>query len=169
MKAAVLCNGPSKVSFDPHKSLQYKYIMGCNIPWYIDCSATVILDTPVMEYWFQNKLPQMPIWFSRNCWRETPEKARQYFREHDFFKGLLDPLPEYDSSGHVAASKVIQLGYTEIDIYGCDSYFTGVMESYTHQFHDGSPEDKTKQRKGWLKRWETIIKNNPDVTLNFIK
>jgi hypothetical protein len=81
----------------------------------------------------------------------------------------VKPLPEYDSSGHVACSKLIELGYTEIDIFGCDSWFEDVTDSYTHQFTDTRPKDRSKHIVGWRKRWETIMAGNPEVKFNFIR
>jgi hypothetical protein len=164
MKAAVLCNGPSRVDYQP--STEYNYIMGCNIPW-TRVDATVVLDIGVVDKWLKHKIPQTPTWFSEHAWRETKFKDRNYFK--DSFLGLVKPLPEYDSSGHVACSKLIELGYTEIDIFGCDSWFEDVTDSYTHQFTDTRPQDRSKHIVGWRKRWKTIMDGNPDVKLNFIR
>jgi hypothetical protein len=108
----------------------------------------------------------VPTWFSEHAWRETKFRNREYFK--DYFLGLVKPLPAYDSSGHVATSKVIQLGYDEIDIYGCDSWFEDNTDSFTHQYVDGRPQDRSKHIVGWRKRWETIMNSNPDVKITFI-
>ncbi len=163
MKAAVLCNGPSRTLFTD--SDRYNYLIGCNIPWR-QVDSTVVLDIGVVQKWYKNKLPNVPTWFSEHAWRETKFTDRKYFE--DYLLGLVRPLPEYDSSGHVALSQVIKLGYTEIDIYGCDSWFTGVTDSYTHQYSDTRPDDMSKHIVGWRKRWETIIRDNPEVKITFI-
>jgi hypothetical protein len=164
MKAAVLCNGPSKDDFD--NNVCYDYRIGCNIPW-TKVDATVVLDIGVVDKWLKNKIPNVPTWFSEHAWRETKFKDRNYFK--DSFLGIVKPLPEYDSSGHVACSKAIELGYKEINIYGCDSWFTDVTDSYTHQFTDTRPKDRSKHIVGWRTRWNTIINANPDVVINFIR
>ena len=163
MKAAVLCNGPSRVAFN--SALGYNYVIGCNIPW-TEVNSTVVLDIGVVQQWHKRKLPNVPTWFSEHAWRETKFKDRNYFLSS--FLGLVKPLPEYDSSGHVACSKVIELGYTEIDIYGCDSWFKPDTDSYTHQYVDGRPQDRSKHIVGWRKRWETIITSHPEVKITFI-
>lgn len=163
MKAAVLCNGPSRSLFTSPDG--YDYIIGCNIPWR-QVDSTVVLDIGVVAKWWQNKLPNVPTWFSEHAWRETKFRNREYFK--DYFLGLVKPLPAYDSSGHVATSKVIQLGYDEIDIYGCDSWFEDNTDSFTHQYVDGRPQDRSKHIVGWRKRWETIINSHPEVKINFI-
>lgn len=163
MKAAVLCNGPSRSLFISTDS--YDYLIGCNIPWR-QVDSTVVLDIGVVAKWYQNRLPNVPTWFSEHAWRETKFKDREFFK--DSFLGLVKPLPEYDSSGHVACSKVIELGYTEIDIFGCDSWFTSNTESVTHKYCDTRPSNMDKHVVGWRNRWNSIITNNPDVKINFI-
>jgi hypothetical protein len=164
MKAAVLCNGPSR--FDYQGRNGYDYVMGCNIPW-TEVDSTIVLDIGVVDKWLKNKIPTVPTWFSEHAWRETKFKDRNYFMSS--FLGIVKPLPEYDSSGHVACSKVIQLGYKEINIYGCDSWFTEVTDSYTHQFTDTRPKDRSHHIVGWRKRWNAIISANPDVRITFIR
>ena len=163
MTAAVLCNGPSRSLFVSTDG--YDYLIGCNIPWR-QVDSTVVLDVGVVAKWHQYKLPNVPTWFSEHAWRETKFKDRDFFK--DSFLGLVKPLPEYDSSGHVACSKVIELGYTEIDIFGCDSWFTSNTESATHRYWDTRPSNTDKHVVGWRKRWNSIITNNPDVKINFI-
>jgi hypothetical protein len=163
MKAAVLCNGPSRTMFTSPDG--YDYIIGCNIPW-TKVDSTIVLDINVVFEWWNNKLPLSPIWFSEMAWRETNFRNRAYFK--DYFLGLVKALPEYDSSGHVACSKVIELGYKEIDIYGCDAWFTGNTDSYTHRYTDTRPLDTSKHVVGWRNRWNTIMINNPDVKITFI-
>jgi len=165
MKAALLANGPSRVLFDLQSKNRYNYIIGCNVPW-TDVNSTVVLDIGIVQQWWKNKLPLCPIWFSEHAWRETRFTNRKYFENH--FLGLVKPLPEYDTSGHVACSKLIELGYKEIDIYGCDSWFIEDTSSYTHQFHDTRPENMDKHIIGWRKRWNSIIENHKDVFINFI-
>jgi hypothetical protein len=163
MKAAVLCNGPSRSLFTTTDG--YDYLIGCNIPWR-QVDSTVVLDVGVVAQWHKHRFPNVPTWFSTHAWRETRFKDRNFFK--DSFLGLVNPLPEYDSSGHVACSKVIELGYTEIDIFGCDSWFTDSTDSCTHQYVDGRPSDRSKHIIGWRKRWETIMNSHPEVKITFI-
>jgi hypothetical protein len=165
-KVAVLCNGPSRSAYNP--DTEYAYRIGCNIPWtQVDC--TVVLDEEVVRLWHRNHdLINVPTYFSVKAWRETASLGRAFFEP--YLIQLVEPRPEYDSSGHVACSQMIKLGYTDIDIYGCDSWFTQNVHSYTHKF----VKSKTIYTAdghviGWRKRWNEIIKNNPSVTLNFIE
>jgi hypothetical protein len=164
MKAAVLCNGPSRIDYN--ENMKYDYVMGCNIPW-ATVNATVVLDIGVVDKWLKNKIPNVPTWFSEHAWRETKFKDRSYFMKS--FLGIVKPLPEFDSSGHVACSKLIHLGYKEINIYGCDSWFTEVTDSCTHHYVDTRPTDTSHHIVGWRKRWNDIIDANPDVRITFIR
>ena len=167
MKCAVLCNGPSRVDYRP--STEYNYVIGCNVPW-TDVDATVVLDENVIERWSKEPdLIKVPAYFSRKAWMYTDEiKKRDFFIP--YMIEIIDILPEFDSSGHNAVSCMIRKGYTEIDIYGCDSWFDQTIVSYTHQyFKNLNPDDSKKHVNGWRKRWNNIMAGNPEVKLNFIR
>jgi hypothetical protein len=157
MKCAVLCNGDSRSVFT--STDKYNYLIGCNIPWR-QVDATVILDVNVLDKWNE----PCPFYSSVSAWRELHKRER--FEQH--FLGFVDTFAEYDSSGHAATRKVIELGYKEIDIYGCDSWFTNDTESYTHQWVDGRAIDMNKQISVWRARWYELMAKHPDVKINFI-
>jgi hypothetical protein len=164
MKAGVLCNGNSRSLFSSVDG--YDYLIGCNIPWR-QVDANVILDIQVVQKWYKQKeLINAPTYFSEPAWRETRFKERKFFEP--YFLGLVKQLPEHDSCGHVACRKVIELGYIEIDIYGCDSWFEYNNDSNTHQWVDSRSIDSKKQIDAWRKNWNKIIDNHPDVKINFI-
>jgi len=164
MKAAVLCNGATRSLFTAPD--RYRYLIGCNIPWR-QVDANVVLDIEVVRRWYKQKdLISAPTYFSESAWRETRFTERKFFEP--FFLGLVKQLPEHDSCGHVACRKVIELGYTEIDIYGCDSWFEYNNDSHTHQWVDSRSIDKKKQIDAWRVHWNKIIADHPDVVINFI-
>jgi len=165
MKVAVLCNGPSRVVF--RDSLEYDYVIGCNIPWTV-VDATVILDPEIIHYMgLHPELIKIPAYFSRKAWMITDEiKKRKLF--DPYLIELINPKYPYPSAGHVAVEVMIRNGATTIDIYGCDSWFADTIESCTHDYVNTS--DETKRCIGaWRTRWNQIIEDNPNVTLNFIK
>jgi hypothetical protein len=157
MKVAVLCNGSSRSFFTSPTG--YNYLIGCNIPWR-QVDATVILDVNVLDKWNE----PCPFYSSVSAWRELHKRER--FEQH--FLGFVDTFAEYDSSGHAATRKVIELEYKQIDIYGCDSWFTNNTESYTHQWVDGRAIDMNKQISVWRARWYELMAKHPDVKINFI-
>ena len=167
MKASLLCNGPSREDFLPHKR-EYDYIMGCNAPWYDSCDATIIVDEIMMDRWFDNKdLINCNSYFSRKAYMYgSVNKFRHFF--DDKLIEIVDVAPEWDSSGHVGCKILINQGWKEIDIWGCDSWFDQTIVSYTHTITPNlNPDDSKKHVDNWRKHWVTIMSENPDVTINF--
>lgn len=157
MKVALLCNGPSRDLFD--SSSQYDCRIGCNIPW-TKVDFTVIMDVGVLDKWNN----PCRFYASVKAWNEFRTKDRF----SDYLIELFVPSLDYDTSGHAAARRAIMTGAKQIDIYGCDSWFSDNTESYTHKFVDGRSIDMSKQISGWRKKWNTLIEANPDVKINFI-
>jgi hypothetical protein len=60
-------------------------------------------------------------------------------------------------------------GFTEIDIYGCDSWFeqTTVSSTWDIIITPRNPND-IKKVKGWRDRWHTLMNKYPDSRVNFI-
>jgi len=164
MRAAVLCNGPSKVAYPGR--MGYNYVIGCNIPW-TEVDANIITDHQIVKRWIKNHdLIKAPTYFSESAWRETSFKDRQFFQQ--YFLGLVYRHWDYDSSGHHACVKAIELGYKEIDIYGCDSWFSMDTSSSTHKYVDSRPQNTDKHVIGWRERWNQIIDAHPEVSISFI-
>ena len=163
MRSALLCNGPSRVAFNSR--LGYNYVIGCNIPW-TEVDSTVIYDIGVLQYLKDNGIKPTPFWTTEHAWKKASSKYRDYVISD--LLGILKTNPTGDSSGHMACRKLIELGYKEIDIYGCDSWWQNDTTSYTHQYVDGNKESRDSNIKRWRNMWETIIKSNQDVKINFI-
>ena len=165
-KVAVLCNGPSRSAYDPSK--EYAYRIGCNIPWTkVDC--TVILDPQMANLIASDmSLIDCKIYFSENAWEHVKDKS--VFK--DVFLGTIAKTKKGMSSGHLACSKILELGYTDIDIYGADAMTTGdirsnnVRKSYTRKFLDS---DGINMSPNWRTNWNRLIEQYPNVKFNFIK
>lgn len=169
MKAAVLCNGPSRTSYQT--SLEYDFLVGCNIPW-TDVDALVILDEEIINLWAKDPdliiVPENSVFFARRAYMYTDEiKKRAFF--DPYLRKLVDVHGPYHSSGHVAAEQAILEGYTELDIYGCDSWFESSLKSSTHEWVDTSSENLMMCVTSWRTRWDIMIQNNPNVKINFIR
>jgi hypothetical protein len=167
MKCAVLCNGPSRILYGP--SAEYGFVIGCNIPWTV-VDATVVLDEQIVRLWAKNPdLITVPTYFSVKAWQETDAvKKRDFFRP--FLIKTINSKYSYDSSGHNAVEQVIDKGYTDIDIFGCDSWFSEIGISYTrtHIKDGGIVNGDMKHIEGWRNRWKEIMDKHPEVNLNFI-
>ena len=169
MKAAVVCNGPSRFAF-PGK-LAYNYTIGCNIPW-TNVDSTVILDGNVIHRWVKDPtLISCPAFFTTRSWRIAGEiKFRDYIVDNNLFIDLMTDYPEFYSAGHVAALIMCENDFTELDIFGVDSMFKDTVESFTNTLIDDHNPDSEQQRiVNWRLNWDKIQNDYPEVTFNFIK
>ena len=173
MKAALLCNGPSKIAYDP--ATPYDYRIGCNVPW-SEVDSTVIVDYSIIFEWNKKRdLIKVPAYISQRAFSEVAHcrSTPNEIPHRDFFKNqlieIVHPLPEHDSSGHVACLVLMKKGFTEIDIYGCDSWFeqTTVSSTWDIIITARNPNDM-KKVKGWRDRWHTLMKKYPEIKVNFI-
>jgi hypothetical protein len=163
VKAAVLCNGPSRKLYG---EIKYDYVIGCNFPW-TTVDATVVLDIDIIRKWSKDlSMIQSPVYFSSHAWSATDKRMRAKIKH--LFKGVMEQEMVFDSCGHAATRKVIELGYDEIDVYGCDSYFENKIDSYTHQYVANISPQVMKQMVGWRERWNKMILNNPSIKINII-
>lgn len=173
MIAALLCNGPSRVAFKDRT--RYTYVMGCNIPW-TDVDATTMIDVSVARYYAISETREYKLFLNNICWnvlkgfRKSGVKLTSYIIAENKLGRLVEDAKEFYSSGHMAALELIRMGATEIDIYGCDSYFEDVIDSFTWQYvpSNASDKHKAKQLIEWRKNWASI-KGQFSIEMNFIK
>jgi hypothetical protein len=166
MRAAVLCNGPSRARFQSRS--QYEYVIGCNIPW-TQVDATVVLDREIVDqYVKQPELLSSKIYFSRQAWQYTDSIRKRNLFE-SVFAGIIDPKYPFYSSGHGALETIIRNGATDVDIYGCDSWFEYNIDSFTHQYANTSFHNERKCIDEWRIKWKAIIMKHPDVNITFIQ
>jgi len=167
MKCAVLCNGPSRSTYNPQT--EYAYRIGCNIPWTkVDC--TVILDPQMVKVLVNNtSLIDCNIYFSQAAWDYVKEVgAISLFKS----LGIIEKTRKGLSSGNLACLKAVELGYTEIDIYGADAMTTNdirsnnVSKSYTRNFLDS---DSMNMSPDWRHNFNRMIESHPEVNFNFVK
>jgi hypothetical protein len=169
MKAAVVCNGPSRFAFN--KNLKYNYTIGCNIPW-TKVDSTVILDGNVIHRWAgDSNLISCPAFFTTRAWRTADEiRFRNYIIDNNLFIDLMPDYPEFYSAGHVAALVMCENDYTELDIFGVDSMFEDTVESFTNTLvYDFNPDSEQQRIVNWRLNWDKLQNDYPEVTFNFIK
>ena len=158
MKVALLGNGNNRNVFLDSTN-KYDYTIGCNIPW-TKVDATVVMDANVLD-----KMETLvPFYCSRIAWRNCNKQNRY----SDYLIEIFDSKIDYDSAGHCAARIVLMRGATEIDIYGCDSWFKEDTESYTHKYIDSRSSDMSKHVLVWRERWHELMNENANVKFNFI-
>ena len=167
MKCAVLCNGPSRSIYNP--KTEYAYRIGCNIPWTkVDC--TVILDSQLVKVLIKDiSLINCDVYFSQAAWDYIEEVgASAMFKS----LGIIEKTRKGLSSGNLACLKAVELGYTDIDIYGADAMTTNdirsnnVSKSYTRNFLDS---DGMNMSPNWKTNFNRMIESHPEVNFNFVK
>ena len=168
MIAAILGNGPSRESYYD-AATEYDIVVACNVPW-TTVDYTIILDEEVVQRWAREPdLITVPAYFSEHAWRETDAIRKRPFFEQ-YFKGIVKPMPAFDTSGHVACSLLIKEGYKQIHVYGADVMFADTLESRSHTFFKNHPDPKSKAHmQGWRNRWQEIFDNNPTIRVEFLK
>lgn len=164
MKAALLCNGPSRIDYPGRDG--YDYVLGCNIPW-TSVDATVIIDAKVVALWAKDKnLIKCKAYYSTDAWRHTDEiKQRNFFQSK--FLGIFESLKDRDSSGHAAARLLIKKGYKDIDVWGADSWFEQTIVSSTHKIIPNLNDDHDRKFvERWREQWKVLM-DKPDVNIHF--
>ena len=113
------------------------------------------------------------MFVTKQAWRTTDEVKFRNFITNRYYIEIIDSeykLPEIYSTGHAAAKIACNMNYNELDIYGCDSYFTDTVKSYTNDFVVDINIDSEQQRiNTWRLHWDTLQKDYPHITFNFIK
>jgi len=166
-KGNVLGNGPRWKYFKPNGL----YTMGCNFPpLEVDCTS--IIDREVIRKWATGTVDMRTDKVILNrASSETMKEHRKFFQQNTVHViGTINVLRNYYSSGHWAAYAMIKLGYTELDIYGCDSWFEVDIGSYTDNFVEkGKPNYNPKFVGEWRKSWNRLAQEEgKGVTFNFI-
>lgn len=162
MKCAILCNGPSRALYKGRGD--YSSVVGCNIPW-TDVDYVVILDKKAVTAWVAHpEIEIVPAYFSNIAWR-----AVEFAGKTDVFKkeGMITDK-KFTSSGHTALQLCIKKGAKQVDIYGADSYYKASDESFTRLYiKEGKPSRRLLER--WKKEWDRIVRESPQVKVNFIR
>ena len=122
MIGVVLGNGPSKKEYDRSGDL----VIGCNIPTKdFSVDATVICDEEIVWVLKNNlTLIDVPVIISTKVYEKMKElKIVDNFQVVNVFKPS-----DWHNAAHYAADRLIDLGCTEIHIWGCDSIFEDFID-----------------------------------------
>jgi hypothetical protein len=130
----------------------------------------VILDSQLVKVLIKDiSLINCDVYFSQAAWDYIEEVgASAMFKS----LGIIEKTRKGLSSGNLACLKAVELGYTDIDIYGADAMTTNdirsnnVSKSYTRNFLDS---DGMNMSPNWRTNFNKMIDNHPEVKFNFIK
>jgi hypothetical protein len=109
------------------------------------------------------------VYFSQAAWDYVKEVAAVSLFNS---LGIIEKTRKGLSSGNLACMKAVELGYTDIDIYGADAMTTNdirsnnVSKSYTRNFLDS---DSMNMSPDWRHNFNRMIESHPEVKFNFIK
>jgi len=144
--------------------------MGCNIPW-ANVNGTTIVDVGVVRNFATLNYKECDLFLTLKCYHVLCGFKHNNVKIVDKLKcKIIDKQKPFFSSGHMAALELIKMGSTTIDIYGCDSYFDDVIDSFTWRYVPSYANDKHKAKQliEWRKNWASI-KDEFNVEMNFIK
>jgi hypothetical protein len=130
----------------------------------------VVLDPQMVKVLVDDTtLIDCGVYFSQAAWDYIEEvKASSLFNS----LGIIQKTRKGLSSGNLACMKAVELGYTDIDIYGADAMTTNdirsnnVSKSYTRNF---LYSDSMNMSPDWRTNFNKMIQSHPEVKFNFIK
>lgn len=167
MKCNIIGNGPSRLLYVEDGSITY----GCNIPLQ-KVDKLVISDREVIDAYNTNRhlIPKdctlicsVDVWQRLDLWKLRP----QFKLEH-----LYHVRKERFNTAHYAAVHAISNGFTQLKIYGCDSYHFDSTTSSTDEYINNPNKPNvgfvTKQIADWRIIWNKLMEENPTVTFEFV-
>ena len=160
MIGVVLGNGPSKKEYDRSGDL----VIGCNIPTKdFSVDATVICDEEIVWVLKNNlTLIDVPVIISTKVY----EKMKDLRIENEFQIVNVFKPSDWHNAAHYAADRLIDLGCTEIHIWGCDSIFEDFIDSDTSAYVEKHHKGDERFIRNWRRVWLEKKQNNPNV--NFV-
>jgi len=160
MIGVVLGNGPSKKEYDRSGDL----VIGCNIPTKdFSVDATVICDEEIVWVLKNNlTLIDVPVIISTKVY----EKMKDLRIENQFQIVNVFKPSDWHNAAHYAADRLIDLGCTEIHIWGCDSIFEDFIDSDTSTYVEKHHKGDDRFIRNWRRVWLEKKQNNPNV--NFV-
>lgn len=163
MKGVVLGNGPSRKYYDRSGD----FVLGCNIPNdQFSVDATVICDEEIV--WVLKAdltLIQVPVIISKKVFEKMKElKIVDNFNIHHVFT----PKDWY-STAHYAAEYLLDFGCSEVDVWGCDSFFENNIASETDKYVPKQDTVGDRFTRQWRQVWFDFVHKYGQERINLIK
>lgn len=170
-RAHMVGNGPSYKDFS--KIDETDFVVGCNLP-HVPSDLTFICDIRFLNTIVDKNLvipcPAMVSYKIQNYVDRNKHKYNGKLNLKGVMKKRQPIAPSSLSSGHHAALWLIDNGYEEIHIWGCDGLVTKSMDSKTDEYVTVSVKSNRKHcerhTEKWKKSWQHIVKTNGKI--NFI-
>lgn len=153
--ANVIGNGASKKFFVPNGW----FTVTCNLEFGFGYDAVSMID-PQPVVWLDTHRPKInrPIWCRENVKSLAVVKQLPYQFE------VVYRHRHRMNSGHHAVGRLIELGYTDIHLWGFDSIWTDSLESLMDQ-HIPRSYRKATLKTEWHQHWIDFHQNHPHVAM----
>ena len=170
-RAHMVGNGPSYVNFK--KVDESDFVVGCNLPQ-VPTDLTFIHDirflNTIRDKGLRLPCPAMVSQKIQNAMSKNKHKYRT-LNVKGVIKKRQPIAPSSLSSGHHAVLWLIDNGYEEIHIWGCDGLVNRTMESKTDDYVKVSVKSNKKHcerhTQKWINSWKDIVKKNRKVSFIF--
>lgn len=174
MRAHVVGNGPSWANFN--KIEDTDFVIGCNVTK-VECADVTMMSDKTLCRQIQHKInhgrwqypPLPPVIANPDVleWIETEGRVK-FLTIYSTYQRPADFSGNEMSSAHYGLIWAIEHGYTEIHVWGIDSYNTNNLFSHTDQIKKlsglkQSQENSKATAERWKMHWHRIIDENPQV------
>ena len=175
--AHVVGNGPSWVDFK--RLSDQDFVIGCNVTKVLGADATMMSDVSlcnqIQHHRRHNRKPAIPkippVIANPGVveWLGNPVNDCHEMTLYSTYRRPEGVRSLEMSSAHYAVLWLIDHGYTDIHVWGIDSYFKNHIYSHTDNLKKSKlkkdPNRVSEVATGWSDRWDQIIKGNPHVQI----
>ena len=179
--AHVVGNGPSWVDFK--RLSDQDFVIGCNVTKVLAADATMMSDVSlcnqIQHHRRHNRkpaLPKIPPVIANPGvveWLGNPVNDCHEMILYSTYRRPEGVRSLEMSSAHYGVLWLIDHGYTDIHVWGIDSYFKNHIYSHTDNLKISKikkdPNRVSEVATGWSDRWDQIIKGNPQVQITLHK
>lgn len=163
MLGVVLGNGPSRKYYDKKGD----YVLGCNIPgkeFRVD--ATVICDEEIVWVLKNNpNLIDVPIIVSSKVW----EKMKELRIDSLFTIQRVFTTKDWYNTAHYATEFLVETGFNEINLWGCDSIFKNDISSTTDKYVYKEDTRGDRFTRQWRRIWNNIFDSHSNIKFNIMR
>ena len=175
--AHVVGNGPSWVDFK--RLSDQDFVIGCNVTKVLGADATMMSDVSlcnqIQHHRRHNRKPAIPkippVIANPGVveWLGNPVNDCHEMTLYSTYRRPEGVRSLEMSSAHYAVLWLIDHGYTDIHVWGIDSYFKNHIYSHTDNLKKSKlkqdPNRVSEVATGWSDRWDQIIKGNQQVQI----
>lgn len=172
--AHVVGNGPSWTDF--RKINSEDFVIGCNMTKCPDADVTMLTDIKLYTQWMHllrwkrdAEIINVPVIASNKVVEHMSVTEDNRLQVYSTYEKVFGAEPLQLSSGHYGVLWAIDNGYTDIHVWGIDSYFKNHIYSYTDERIKSDlkkdPERVKNVADRWVIEWDKIIADHPEIRI----